>query len=97
MPINLVSQSPIISSGNPKYFTTFQKKSLSAYSIIHGCGAIIKTAYFENLSTTTNIELNPLTLGKPQIKSMEIGTHGLLTTCNDCKSLASFYLSSLLS
>ena len=55
----------------------------------------MKIEHFENLLTTNNIELNLLTLGKLEIKSMETDNHGSLATCNGYRSLASFFLSGL--
>lgn len=40
-------------------------------------GAAINVAYLENLSTTTLIDSNPSTLGKAEIKSMEMLSQGL--------------------
>lgn len=39
-------------------------------------GAGIQTAYLENRSTTTKMELMPCTLGSPLMKSMDTDSHG---------------------
>jgi hypothetical protein len=51
-----------------------------------GCLSGIKCAYFKNLSTTTNMVLNPSDFGSPSIKSVEMSCHAPLGTCKGCSS-----------
>lgn len=56
---------------------TFFRKSFAASSAVQSVGAAMNVAYLENLSTTTMIDPNPSTLGKAEIKSMEMLSQGL--------------------
>ena len=93
--VNSASCSLIISSSSLNYFTTFLKERSPACFIMHGCGATMKIAYFKNFPTITKIELKPLTLRKPKVKSIETNTFSFLAICNGCNSLTSFHFSCL--
>jgi hypothetical protein len=56
----------------------FFEKQVRNVSCITGFLTWNEVCHFENLSTTTNIESNPLcVLGNPNMKSMLITSHGL--------------------
>ncbi|KAM6571039.1 hypothetical protein CsatA_015119 [Cannabis sativa] len=75
-----------MSSGNPKYFTTFCRINSAATSAGHVFGAGMNTPYFENRSTTTKIDMHPVTFGNPTMKSILIDCHGFSGMGRGCNS-----------
>jgi hypothetical protein len=78
--------------GIPCNLTTVSRISWATCGAVNGCLRGIKWANFENLSTTTKIELKPSDLGRP-MKSMVISCHVPWGTGNGCKRLAGCILS----
>lgn len=70
----------MIVSGTPQYFTTCFTKNLAACSAVQSVGAAMKVPYLENRSTTTMIDPSPSTLGRAEMKSIDMLAHGLSGT-----------------
>ena len=64
-------------------------------SVGHSLGAGMKTAYLENLSTTTKTDLKPSTFGNPLMNTIDKHCHGLFRMGKGCNKPASFFRSVL--
>ena len=67
-----------------------EKKKLAAFSTGHASSAAMNIEYFENLSTTTKMDLHSRAFRNPVMESMEIFCHGLSGMRRGCNNLAIF-------
>ena len=73
--INILSLSDMIEIGKLCNLTISDTNTIATERAENECFNLIKWAYLESLSTTTNSVSNPSNFGKPSTKSMVIWSH----------------------